>query len=45
MVFTHQLEGVPTMYIKLGRNAFELEAGTRAVYLKLWGRDWFFSRG
>lgn len=32
------------MHIKLGRKAFELEASTRCVYIKVMGRDWFFSR-
>ena len=32
------------MYIKLGHKAFELEASTRCVYIKVMGRDWFFSR-
>lgn len=31
------------MHIKLGRKAFQLELGNRAVYLKVMGRDWFFS--
>lgn len=32
------------MHIKIGHEAFELELGSRAVYLKVWGHDWFFSR-
>lgn len=32
------------MRIKLGRKLFELEMGSRAVYLKVMGRDWFYSR-
>lgn len=32
------------MHVKLGRRFFELEMGSRAVYLKVMGRDWFYSR-
>ena len=31
------------MNIKTGKQAFELDITSTYVYLKLWGRDWFFA--